>query len=98
MALVVLDPAPGHEVLIARVIGPACALAEPPLTIAEYRFICGCKQPGVERPQFLIDRLFGAPAQKDRQSYFSSLNLSFIRKSCAGKRGRGQRGGPLLRR
>src|SRR5208283_756255 len=49
MAIVVLDPTPGPEVLIARIIGPARASAEPPLTIAKYWRIYGREEPGVER-------------------------------------------------
>ena len=48
MPIVVLDPGPGDQILIARIIRPARAVAERPLTIPEHGGIDGVEEPVVE--------------------------------------------------
>src|SRR6476659_8327297 len=98
MPISLIDPAPGDEVLITRIIRPARAFAESPLTFPEHRGINGLEEPVVEDLQWFICGLRRPSGQKDRQSYLSSLELAFMKQSRSRQGGDGYCSGPLLRR
>jgi hypothetical protein len=47
-SIISLDPAPGHKVLEAWIVGPTVTLAKIPFTIAKNRAIDGCQKLFVE--------------------------------------------------
>ena len=57
IALIVLYPAPGEEILAALVVGPAAAVAETPLAIPKDIAMGHLQQVGVEGREVLIDRI-----------------------------------------
>jgi len=93
----VFAPAPGRQVLIAWVVRPSRALAEVPLALPKHLAVDGRKKLMVETLEFLIDRLFGASAQKNGQPYLSTLKLSFVEKSRARQGRCRHRSGALFR-
>src|SRR5262245_12179212 len=96
MPIVVLEPVPRDEILIARIIRPAGATAKTPLTIPEHRGIDGVEEPVVENLQWLICGLRRPSTEKDRQSYLSSLKLSFMEQSRSWQRRHHDNSSPLL--
>ena len=96
--ILVLDPAPRDQILIARIIRPARALAKRPLTLPEHRGIDGVEEPVVENLQWFIGELRRTSTEKDRQSYLSSLELAFMEQSRSRQGSDGYRSRPLLRR
>jgi hypothetical protein len=80
-------PAPGQQILKARVIGPSPALAQLPLATAKNGLVNDLQKPGIKLLQALIRRLIGTSAQEDGKFYLAPLKLPFMKKSHSGKRG-----------
>src|SRR5215510_3398127 len=64
--ILVLDPAPRDEILIARIVAPARAIAESPIAVAEHRGIDCLEKPVVENLQWLIYMFARSSIEKHR--------------------------------
>ena len=85
VALILLDPAPGENILAALVVGPAAPLTEVPFTVAKDVTIDLFQQASIEGREVMIDRLCRATAQKDRQPHLHSFELPFVEQPCPGE-------------
>src|SRR6516162_1124579 len=97
ISIPIVAPVPGNYILIARIVGPASALAQLPLPLAKHRSVDGLKQFPIEILQFLVDGLFWPSTQEHGQPNPAALELSFVEEPCAGQSGRRYRRRSLFR-
>ena len=82
-SLSIFLPAPGHQIQMGLIIGPAATFAESPPPFTEGGDMDHFQQPRIERLQVQVRPLIRPPAQEHRKPYLPPLELSLVKKPCA---------------
>ena len=85
VALILLYPAPGENILAALVVGPAAPLTEVPFTVPKDVTIDLFQQASIEGREVMIDGLCRPTVQKNRQPRLHSFELPLVEQLCSGE-------------